>query len=337
MEIFGLLLVAIVIFTICLIVKGFIIVNQAEAVIIEYLGKYSRTLSAGLHFIIPFLETQRKMLKLVKRQGLDGRMYSTTVYAPRIDTRETVYDFPRQNVITKDNVTISINALLYFQITDPRRAVYSIENLPEAIEKLTQTNLRNLVGQLALDETLVSRDTINEKLREVLDKATDKWGVKVNRVELQDIVPPASIQNAMEKEKKAEQDRRATILEAEGIKKSAILTAEGDREAAINQAEGEKQAKILRAEAEKQAEILKAEGIAQARIIEANAEKEAIERIISALADKGEADKYLIAMKYLETLSNITSGKDNKIVYMPYEATGILSSVDGLKQMFDKK
>ena len=216
--------------------------------------------------------------------------------------------------------------MLYFQIVDARRALYSIENLPEAIEKLTQTNLRNLVGQLALDETLVSRDIINDKLRDILDKATDKWGVKVNRVELQDIVPPASIQQAMEKEKKAEQDRRATILEAEGIKKSAILTAEGEKMAAINKAEGEKQAEILRAE-----------GIAQARIIEAEAEKEAIGRIIGALADKGKPDQYLIAMKYLETLGNITKGQDNKVVYMPYEATGILSSVDGIKQMFDKQ
>ena len=316
----------ILVFCIFVVLKGVIIVRQQEAVIIENLGKYSKTLSAGLNLIVPFLEAPRPMAKIDKQRTLDGRVYSVTAYSPRIDLRETVYDFPRQNVITKDNVTISINALLYFQIIDARKAVYSIENLPEAIEKLTQTNLRNLVGQLALDETLVSRDIINDKLREILDKATDKWGVKVNRVELQDIVPPASIQQAMEKEKKAEQDRRATILEAEGIKKAAVLKAEGEKEAAINKAEGEKQA-----------EILKAEGVAQARIIEADAEKEAINRVITALADKGKPDQYLIAMKYLETLSSITAGKDNKIVYMPYEATGILSSVDGLKQMFDKK
>lgn len=316
------ILVAMIIFF----MKAAIIVRQQEAVIIEYLGQYSKTLAPGLHFIIPFLESKREMLKIDKQKSLDGKTYSYVRYSDRIDLRETVYDFPRQNVITKDNVTISINALLYFQIIDPKKAIYSIENLPEAIEKLTQTNLRNLVGQLALDETLVSRDTINDKLREVLDKATDKWGVKVNRVELQDIVPPVSIQQAMEKEKKAEQDRRATILEAEGIKKSAILKAEGEKMAAINKAEGEKQS-----------EILKAEGIAQARIIEADAEKEAIGRIIGALSDKGKPDQYLIAMKYLETLSNITKGSNNKVVYMPYEATGILSSVDGIKQMFDKQ
>ena len=322
-AIFGLVLLVL---AIILAAKGVLIVKQQEAVIVENLGKYSKTLSPGFHWIIPFMETPRPIVKIEKQTTMDGRTYSAMVYSPRIDLRETVYDFPRQNVITKDNVTISINALLYFQIVDARKSVYSIENLPEAIEKLTQTNLRNLVGQLALDETLVSRDIINDKLREILDKATDKWGVKVNRVELQDIVPPASIQQAMEKEKKAEQDRRATILEAEGIKKSAVLTAEGEKEAAINKAEGEKQAEILRAE-----------GIAQARIIEADAEKEAIARIVNALADKGKPDQYLVAMKYLETLKAVTSGKDNKVVYMPYEATGILSSVDGIKQMFDRK
>ena len=323
---FGVIVIfAIIVLAVVIVLKGVIIVQQQEAVIIQTLGQYSKTLTAGFHWIIPFMEAPRSMLKLVKQKTMDGRTYSMLSYSPRIDLRETVYDFPRQNVITKDNVTISINALLYFQIIDARKAIYSIENLPEAIEKLTQTNLRNLVGQLALDETLVSRDIINDKLREILDKATDKWGVKVNRVELQDIVPPASIQQAMEKEKKAEQDRRATILEAEGIKKSAILTAEGEKMAAINKAEGEKQA-----------EILKAEGIAQARIIEADAEKEAISRIINALADKGKPDQYLIAMKYLETMQDITRGANNKVVYMPYEATGILSSVDGIKQMFDK-
>jgi regulator of protease activity HflC (stomatin/prohibitin superfamily) len=213
---------------------------------------------------------------------------------------------------------------LYFQIIDPKSAVYEIQNLPEAIEKLTQTNLRNLVGQLDLDESLVSRDKINHELRAILDDATNKWGVKVNRVELQDIIPPSDIQSAMEKQMKAERDRRAAILEAEGLKKSAVLKAEGEKEAAINRAEGDKQANILRAE-----------GVAQARILEADGEKEAIHRIINALADKGQPDKYLIAMKYLETMKTITSGKDNKVVYMPYEATGILSSVDGIKQMLD--
>ena len=305
--------------------KGVFIVQQAEVVIVERLGKFDRVLQSGFNFIIPVLEAPRAIDWKVTQKGFDGSTYSIIQKRTKIDLREAVYDFPRQNVITKDNVSISINALLYFQIVDPKSAVYEIQNLPDAIEKLTQTNLRNLVGQLDLDESLVSRDKINHELRAILDEATNKWGVKVNRVELQDIIPPADIQSAMEKQMKAERDRRAAILEAEGLKKSAVLKAEGEKEAAINRAEGEKQANILRAE-----------GVAQARILEADGEKEAIQRIINALADKGQPDKYLIAMKYLETMKTITSGKDNKIVYMPYEATGILSSVDGIKQMFSK-
>ena len=315
-----------IILALLFVAKGVIIVQQAEVVVIERLGKYDRILESGFNFIIPILEAPRAIDWKTTQRGFDGSTYSIIQKRTRIDLREAVYDFPRQNVITKDNVSISINALLYFQIMNPKSAVYEIQNLPEAIEKLTQTNLRNLVGQLDLDESLVSRDKINQELRAILDEATNKWGVKVNRVELQDIIPPSDIQSAMEKQMKAERDRRAAILEAEGLKKSAVLKAEGEKEAAINRAEGEKQSNILRAE-----------GIAQARILEADGEKEAINRIINALADKGQPDKYLIAMKYLETMKAITSGKDNKVVYMPYEATGILSSVDGIKQMFDKK
>ena len=313
-----------IIFVLTIAIKGIIIVQQAEVVIVERLGKYHRTLESGLNFIIPIFDSPRAIDWKVTQRGFDGMAYSTIQKRTRIDLREAVYDFPRQNVITKDNASISINALLYFQIIDPKSAVYEIQNLPEAIEKLTQTNLRNLVGQLDLDESLVSRDKINQELRAILDEATNKWGVKVNRVELQDIIPPADIQSAMEKQMKAERDRRAAILEAEGLKKSAVLKAEGEKEAAINRAEGEKQANIL-----------KAEGVAQARILEADGEKEAIGRIINALADKGQPDKYLIAMKYLETMKSITAGQNNKVVYMPYEATGILSSVDGIKQMLD--
>ena len=307
------------------IVKGILIVKQAEVIIIERLGKFHRVLESGFNIIIPFLDNPRTMTWKASQKGIDGKNYYVIKDLQRIDLRETVYDFPRQNVITKDNVTISINALLYFQIVDPKSAVYEIQNLPDAIEKLTQTTLRNLVGQIDLDETLVSRDKINQELRIILDEATNKWGVKVNRVELQDIIPPVDIQTSMEKQMKAERDRRAAILEAEGLKKSAILKAEGEKESAINIAEGQKQA-----------EILKAEGVAQARIVEAEGEQQAIDKIINALKDKGQPDKYLIAMKYLETLKTMTDGKDNKVVYMPYEATGILSSVDGIKQMFDK-
>ena len=317
-----LLLVLVVVFAL----KGVIIVQQAEVVIVERLGKYSRTLESGLNFILPIIEAPRGISWKVTQRGIDGQSYSYIKERTKIDLRESVYDFPRQTVITKDNVSISINALLYFQIVEAKSAVYEIQNLPEAIEKLTQTTLRNLVGHLDLDETLVSRDKINNELRSILDEATNKWGVKVNRVELQDIIPPVDIQTAMEKQMKAERDRRAAILEAEGLKKSAILKAEGEKEAAINQAEGTKKA-----------EILKAEGFAQARLIEADAEKEAIRRIAEAFNNQGHPDKYLIAMKYLESLEDIAKGQNNKIVYMPYEATGILSSIDGIKEMLNTK
>lgn len=318
------LLVLLIVAAIVFVVKGVMIVEQQEVVIIQRLGKYLRTLNAGFNVIIPFLDAPRPIAKKVTKKTYDGNTYSYTMMSDRIDMRESVYDFPRQNVITKDNVSITINALLYFQIVDAHKAVYGIDNLPEAIEKLTQTNLRNLVGQMELQDTLTSREKINGELRSILDVATDKWGVKINRVELQDIIPPADIQAAMDKQMKAEREKRAMIYEAEGQRESAIRIAEGQKEAAIKKAEGEKQAAILTAE-----------GVAQARIVEAEAEKTAIRRIVEAFEDKGQPDKYLIAMKYLETLSCITDGKDNKIVYMPYEATGILSSVDGIKEMFN--
>lgn len=305
------------------VIKGIIIVQQAEVVIIERLGKFEKILQPGINFIFPILEAPRGMNWKVTQKGLDGTTYSYIKEKTRIDLRESVYDFPRQNVITKDNVSISINAIIYFQIIDPKSAVYEIQNLSDAIEKLTQTTLRNLVGQIDLDETLVSRDKINQELRAILDEATNKWGVKVNRVELQDIIPPTDIQQAMEKQMKAERDKRANILEAEGLKQAAILKAEGDKLAQINRAEGDKQSAILRAD-----------GDAQARVINATAEGNAIKIVIDSIDGKGKPDQYLIAMKYLDTLKSITAGKDNKIVYMPYEATGILSSVDGIKEMF---
>lgn len=303
--------------------KGVIIVQQAEVVIIERLGKFERILQSGFNFIFPILEAPRGMNWRVTQKGLDGSTYTYVKERTRIDLREAVYDFPRQNVITKDNVSISINAIIYFQIIDPKSATYEIQNLSDAIEKLTQTTLRNLVGQLDLQETLVSRDKINQELRAILDEATNKWGVKVNRVELQDITPPLDIQQAMDKQMKAERDKRAAILEAEGQKQAAILKAEGDKLSQINRAEGDKQSAILRAEGE-----------AQARVINANAEGTAIGVVVGAIDDKGKPDQYLIAMKYLDTLKSITAGENNKIVYMPYEATGILSSVDGIKEMF---
>lgn len=317
------LLWILIVLAIVYVIKGVIIVQQAEVVIIERLGRFERVLQSGMNFIIPILEAPRGMNWRVTQKGLDGSTYTYIKERTKIDMREAVYDFPRQNVITKDNVSISINAIIYFQIIDPKSATYEIQNLSDAIEKLTQTTLRNLVGQLELQETLVSRDKINQELRAILDEATNKWGVKVNRVELQDITPPLDIQQAMDKQMKAERDKRAAILEAEGQKQAAILKAEGDKLSQINRAEGDKQSAILRAE-----------GDAQARVINANAEGTAIGVVIGAIDDKGKPDQYLIAMKYLETLKSITAGENNKIVYMPYEATGILSSVDGIKEMF---
>jgi regulator of protease activity HflC (stomatin/prohibitin superfamily) len=209
---------------------------------------------------------------------------------------------------------------------DPVRAVYEIANLPQAIEKLTQTSLRNVIGEMDLDDTLSSRDTINSKLQEILDDATNKWGVKVNRVELQDINPPMDIREAMEKQMRAERDKRATILEAEGTKQAQVLEAEGERQADINRAEGEKKATIL-----------VADGEAQARIAIANAEAEAIKVVTDAVQGTGDPINYLVAMKYLETLKEMTSGEDNKVVYIPYEATGVLSSVGGIKDMLVAK
>jgi regulator of protease activity HflC (stomatin/prohibitin superfamily) len=299
------------------------IIRQAETMIIERLGRYHRTLGSGINFILPFVDRPRKAYWRYVRTDHKGNVFVTTKTTPRIDLRETIYDYPRQRVITKDNVGIEINALLYFQVTDPLKALYQIANLPDAIKKLTITTLRNVIGALDLDETLVSRDTVNNKLRIILDEATDRWGVKVNRVELQDINPPKDLQAAMEKQMRAERDRRATILQAEGEKKSAILQAEGVREGEINRAEGYKRSAIL-----------KAEGDAEARVKVAQAEAEAILKITESISrTQGDPANYLIAVRYIEALKEMVSGKDNKVVYLPYEATGILSSIGGIKEM----
>ena len=237
------LIVAVVVFA----ALGLRIVRHSETMVIERLGRYHRTLSSGLNIIWPFIDRPRAIHWRYTEAGPQGRTLYLNRSTNRIDLREAVYDFPRQNVITRDNVSILINALVYFQITDAMKSVYEINNLPDAIEKLTQTTLRNIIGELDLDQCLVSRDTINKKLGVILDDATNKWGVKVNRVELQDITPPADVQQAMEKQMRAERDRRAQILAAEGSKGAAVLEAEGIREAAVNKAEGDRQASILRA------------------------------------------------------------------------------------------
>jgi len=324
----GLTIIAVLIalFAVAFAVGGIKIVQQSETIIIERLGKYHSTLSSGLNIIIPFLDKPRQIIWRYSTEGPMGNILVRYIKENRIDLREAVYDFPKQNVITRDNIVTEINALIYFQIMDPVRAVYEIANLPQAIEKLTQTSLRNVIGEMDLDDTLSSRDTINSKLQEILDDATNKWGVKVNRVELQDINPPMDIREAMEKQMRAERDKRATILEAEGTKQAQVLEAEGERQADINRAEGEKKATIL-----------VADGEAQARIAIANAEAEAIKVVTDAVHETGDPINYLVAMKYLETLKEMTSGQDNKVVYIPYEATGVLSSVGGIKDMLVTK
>ena len=291
-----------------------VIIPQSETRIIERLGRYHATLKPGVNIIIPFIDRAKEIVAMVR-----GRY----VYTNNIDLREQVYDFPKQNVITKDNVQTEINALLYFQIVDPFKAVYEINNLPNAIEKLTQTTLRNIICELELDETLTSRDTINTKLRVVLDDATNKWGIKVNRVELQDITPPESVLTAMEKQMQAERNKRATILTSEGKKASDIL-----------QSEGEKMATINRAEAEKQQAILKAEGEAQARIRKAEAEAIAIQKITEAVGQSTNPANYLLAQKYIMMLQQVAEGDKTKTVYLPYEATNLMGSIGGIKDLF---
>ena len=308
-------LIAVVVCVLVFAKMALVIIPQSETKIIERLGRYYATLRPGINIIIPIVDRAKEIV--VMRAG-------RYVYSNSIDLREQVYDFPKQNVITKDNVQTEINALLYFQIVDPFKAVYEINNLPNAIEKLTQTTLRNIIGELELDEPLTSRDTINTKLRSVLDDATNKWGIKVNRVELQDITPPESVLTAMEKQMQAERNKRATILTSEGKKASDIL-----------QSEGEKMATINRAEAQKQQAILKAEGEAQARIRKAEAEAIAIRKITEAVGDSTNPANYLLAQKYIQMLQQLADGEKTKTVYLPYEATNLLGSIGGIKELFN--
>ena len=308
-------LIAVVVLAILFVKMAVVIIPQSETKIVERLGRYHATLQPGVNIIIPFIDRPKTIV--VVRRGAYR-------YVNQIDLREQVYDFAKQNVITKDNVQTEINALLYFQIVDPFKAVYEINNLPNAIEKLTQTTLRNIIGELELDETLTSRDTINTRLRAVLDDATNKWGIKVNRVELQDITPPQTVLQAMEKQMQAERNKRAEILTSEGEKASAILKSEGEKTAIIN-----------RAEADKQREILRAEGLAQAKIKQAEAEAIAIERITEAVGKSSNPASYLLAQKYIEMMRAVADGKNGgKVVYLPYEASNLMGSIGGIKDLF---
>lgn len=307
-------LIALVVLALLFAKMAIVIIPQSETRIIERLGKYYATLKPGINIIIPFIDKAKVIITYQR-----GR-YS---YSNRIDLREQVYDFDKQNVITKDNIQMQINALLYFQIVDPFKAVYEINNLPNAIEKLTQTTLRNIIGEMELDQTLTSRDIINTKLRGVLDDATNKWGIKVNRVELQDITPPQSVLQAMEKQMQAERDKRATILTSEGQKQAQILKSEGEKAATIN-----------RAEADKQQAILRAEGEATARIRKAEAEAAAIEKVTQAVGQTTNPANYLLAKNYIQMLQQVAAGDKSKTVFLPYEASNLMGSLGGIKELF---
>ncbi|MDQ5890529.1 MAG: hypothetical protein QG604_403 [Candidatus Dependentiae bacterium] len=308
----GMLFFGVVVLFLCtMLAKATYIVSQAEVVLIERFGKFHQLLTSGIHFIVPFIDRPRSTYwTFLKDQPGSRNLYRYIMAVERIDLREAVYDFPKQNVITRDNVTMEINALLYYQITDPKRAIYEVSDLPQAIEKLTQTTLRNVIGSLDLDETLTSRDQVNTKLRIILDEATDKWGVKVNRVELQEVNPPLDIRNAMEKQMRAERDRRALILEAEGKKSAAILTAQGEMEAAI----------------------MCAEGAAQARLKHAQAEAEAIS-MIQRVAPNSDPFPYLIALNYLKVLPEMMKGGEGKTVVIPYEAAGVMGALGSMREL----
>ena len=293
---------ALVVIALAIVVSNIYVVQQSRAYVIERLGAFHSVQGVGLHFKVPFLDR----------------------IARRVSLKEQVLDYPPQPVITKDNVTMQIDTVVYFQITDPKLYTYGVEQPMAAMETLTATTLRNIIGDLELDQTLTSRDVVNTKMRAILDVATDPWGIKVNRVELKNILPPADIQNSMEKQMKAERDRRQAILQAEGQKKSAVLIAEGEREAAILRASAEKEAAILRAEAEKQSAILKAAG-----------EAEAIREVQQALADSlkmlneaAPADSVL-KLKAIEAMQKVADGKATKII-IPSQMQGMVGLANGI-------
>ena len=290
-------------------VRNIVVVQQSRAYVVERLGAFQTVWGVGLHFKVPFIDR----------------------VARRVSLKEQVLDYPPQPVITKDNVTMQIDTVVYFQITDPKLYAYGVEQPMAAMETLTATTLRNIIGDLELDQTLTSRDVVNTKMRSILDEATDPWGIKVNRVELKNILPPQDIQNSMEKQMKAERDRRQAILQAEGQKKSAILIAEGEKESAILKADAEKQAAILRAEAEKQAAILKADGEAQAIRSVQQALADSLER----LNEKAPNDSVL-KLKAIEAMQKVADGQATKII-IPSEMQGLVGLANGITETVKTK
>src|SRR6188474_292319 len=294
-------------------VKTIRIVPQATVMLIERLGRFSRVASSGLNIIVPFIDKPRAVYWTNMRGGLAS-----------IDLREQYIDLPPQPVITRDNVTIHVDSVVYWQITDPVKAVYEMNDLIGGIVQLTITGMRAVMGEMDLDHTLSQRDQINAKLRIILDEATDKWGVKVTRVDVKNINPPEDVRITMEKQMTAERNRRALVLQAEG-----------DRQAAITRAEGEKQAAVTRAEGEKQSAILAAEGAAQARLRNAEAESEALNRIAGAMPG-GDPGHYLITVRYIESLRDMTRSNNSKVIFMPVEASSMLSSVGAIKEVLSQ-
>ena len=305
----GWIIGALVVIALITVISNIFVVQQSRAYVIERLGAFQAVQGVGLHFKVPFIDR----------------------IARRVSLKEQVLDYPPQPVITKDNVTMQIDTVVYFQITDPKLYAYGVEQPMAAMETLTATTLRNIIGDLELDQTLTSRDVVNTKMRAILDEATDPWGIKVNRVELKNILPPADIQSSMEKQMKAERDRRQAILQAEGQKKSAILIAEGEKESAILRASAEKEAAILKAEAEKQAAILKADGEAQAILSVQKAMADSLE----LLNEKAPNDQ-VIKLKAIEAMQKIADGKATKII-IPSEMQGLVGMANGVVEGVKEK
>jgi regulator of protease activity HflC (stomatin/prohibitin superfamily) len=290
------------------------IVPQSAVLLIERLGRFNRIASSGLNIIVPFFEAPRAVFWTNVRPGL-----------AQIDLREQFIDLPPQPVITRDNVTINVDSVVYWQITDPVKAVYEVADLVGGIVQLTITGMRSVMGEMDLDHTLSSRDQINAKLRLILDEATDKWGVKVTRVDVKNINPPEDVRITMEKQMTAERNRRALVLQAEG-----------EKQAAITRADGEKQAAVTRSEGEKQSAILSAEGAAQARLVAAEAEAQAIARIGAAMENHGNPAQYLITSRYIESLRDMTRSHNSKVIFMPMETSGVMASLGSLKELFSE-
>jgi len=300
--------------------RSFKIIGQAEVMVIERLGRFHRVARSGFNILIPFIEQPRSIDVRYLASDASGQKRLMASTTNRIDLREQVLNFPSQPVITKDNVTIDIDAVIYYRVADPQKATYAVQNLPYALETLTRTTLRNIVGEMELDQCLVSRDQINKRMRETIEEASLGWGVDVTRVELQSIEPPRDIQQSMELQMRAERERRAAVTNAEAGKRAAILESEGQRESQIQKAQGEKEASILRAQ-----------GLAEARLAMANAEGEAV-KLLTASLPPGEAAMYLLGLKYLEALPALAQGKGSTI-FLPAEAAGVMGAIGSMREL----